>query len=175
MRDIIKTLGVCLIMTLIAFSMFACSNNDSVNAEGEFYTLTEAYAQGLLTEQDIKNIAYYYAQNHSGSVEGLNEKFIPNPKNPKELSVENIINIRTAYITKFIEPYKTEREEIDIERVSLSGYYGTYNGCVSFTMSNSYFVYPDGALSDIDGHNHEIVAGITFNYRYPSDEIVIWK
>ena len=53
-------LVIMIILTSLLFS--SCSINDEV---GVFYTLREAYSQGLLTDSDLTQIAEYYHERYS--------------------------------------------------------------------------------------------------------------
>ena len=131
---------------------------------GTFYSLQEAYDEGLFTVQDLMSIAYYH-----DSLGGVDGTFIPTPKNPEVLNAETSNEICQAFFKMYIEPNNDESNNystiVTIDEVEILVYYGTYNDAVVFRMKANY-VTP-GAIREV------IVGGITFTYNSGND-IFIW-
>jgi hypothetical protein len=99
-------------------------NNKSF-AVSKFYSLQEAYDQGLLTHEDLQSIAYYHNGGYFDVNEeftgwGYDENFTPVPKTPEILNVEteNKIKELQAYNLRTREPNATA------ENVAIIEYYG---------------------------------------------------
>lgn len=154
----IVCLGVTLVIVVIMMlSMTACAPKQ----RGTFYTLEEAYDQGLLTQDDLKSIAYY--QNG----ESEDEDFEPMPKNPEELSekTEKAIKETRAYDLRNRNPKPIE--EAKAKDITILKYYGTYNDCVAVLLDDMF-----GGYFPIE--REVIIAGVSF-YYIGSDNIMIWK
>jgi len=138
---------------------------------GTFYSLQQAYDEGLLTQDDLKNIAYY----HHGSMEYDFEKlceedlvltegeieiirqyqnenagFIPAPKIPEVLSAETEQAIKEA--TAFSLRAQTYSNGTSMypnaaaEGVKIKKYHGTYHNCAAVVIDDSYRLYYTGVI-----------------------------
>lgn len=121
---------------------------------GKFYTLQEAYDEGLLTVDDLQSIANHFnngtlpADTLSSAIEAV----------IKETAAENMRNddlspIAGAKANDFL----------------ILKYFGTYNGSVAVIINDPYHDYPAVEL-DIN----ETIAGVLFHYTNPN-RIVVWK
>ena len=155
--------GLLLAMLL---SFAACAGNvDGEEAvpqkKGDFYTLQEAYDQGLLTVDDLKNIAYY--QNG----ESPDENFVPTAKNPETLSAEteNAIKESRAYDYRndTVSPQKDAKPN-DFQVVK---YLGTYNNYSAVMIVGSCDMYTQAVWE-------EIIEDVTFIYNN-GNRIYIFK
>ena len=126
-----------------------------------FYHLQYAYDQGLLTEEDIKNIAYYNNLRHfeptvsaspvpDGPTPGPTE-FIPAPIEPAELSEDVWARIRNSYqyvvdgeFWKFIS-LQNHTEPYDFH------YYGTYQGYLAIFIRTTSPYTMTQSDEEIDG------------------------
>lgn len=111
-------------------------------------TLEGAYVEEILSQKDIKDIAYYYHEKKL-FVEGIgytNNDYNAAPKNPKELDYEMQCKILNAY--------KERNSEINYDILELK-YYGTYNGCIAFSIE-----FDVGYIDD----THIKIAGVDFLY-----------
>lgn len=91
----------------------------------EFCTLQTAYTQGLLSDNDIKNISYYQRENY---LTNWSQNYIPATKIPEVLSDETEMKIRQT----IFEIEKERRPDATIDEITIyaEGYYGIYNDCV---------------------------------------------
>lgn len=150
----IVCLGVVIIMI---FSMAACTPKQ----RGTFYTLQEAFDQGMLTQDDLRSIAYYQ---NGGSED---EDFEPKLKTPESLSekTEKAIKETRAYDLRNqdTKPIK----EAKAKDITILKYYGTYNNCIALMMNDIYHDYPT-ALREVT------VEGVLFRYS-DGNSLIIWK
>jgi hypothetical protein len=152
----IIALGVLIIM---AISLAACENT-----KGSFYSLQEAYDEGLLTVEDLQSIANYQS---AGEDE---PDFAPIPKNPEYLSNEIINAIKKTYLVNLRDIRNQDGTlmcpNATISDVKFLGYYGTYNNAIAIKISDEYSGYP-GVVQKFT------VADITFTYS--GVPVVIWQ
>ena len=134
-----------------------------------FYSLQKAYDLGLLTQADIKSIAY-----HIGKIEY--ESFAI-PKMPTTLSAEVENAIKEAWAVMF----RTSGTYLDgtpmfpnatAEDFEITGYYGTYNDCVAVKVADRYTSYMQGRPTD--ANTDIIIAGVAFNFDF-GPSVIIWK
>ena len=154
---------ICLLLTLLMSVGCLCACRDDKNEPpGEFYSLEKAYEKGLITKNDLMNIAYY--QNGNKLFEEV-ENFTPSPKNPETLSeeTENAIKETLVYITNQNNS-NTKATKNDFK---IFKYYGTYNDIVVIMISSIYANYMTVV-------SYENIDGITLYYG-DSNGITIWK
>jgi hypothetical protein len=149
--------GLILIMSFILL----CGCTDKVEKKGDFYTLQEAYDQGLLTKDALESIAYYQ---NGGSGD---ETFSPIPKDPEELSedTEKAIKETRVYDKRNDGQYPIKKAKTD--DVSIAQYYGTYNTCVAVMLDEAYCGH-NAALWDVT------IGDVTLHYKN-GNRIIIWK
>lgn len=144
---------------MVCIGLFSACNPPKKH--GEFYTLQEAYDQELLTQEDLKSIAYY----HNGASE--DESFESIPKTPEILSkkTEKAIKETRAYNlrTRSSNPISKAKAK----DVTILSYHGTYNNCVALMMDDVYHDYTD-ALREVT------IAGVLFRYSN-SNSIIVFK
>lgn len=145
------------ILLAMLFSFTACAPQK----RGNFYTLQEAYDQGLLTIDDLKNIAYY--QNG----ESPDESFVPILKNPETLSskTENAIKESRAYYYRNKEIGAIE--DAKPQDYTIVRYLGTYKNSVAIIIM-------DYRMNYLDINTTETIEGIPFKYS-SSNKILIFK
>lgn len=98
--------------------------------QGKFYKLSEAYEKKLIDREDLLNIAYYY----NGKVNINDSGFVPE-KTEDKLSDKTLEDmIKATHLNRIV--YDTPAA--DIGGISVSGYFGTYNGCVVVIMRDYY-------------------------------------
>ena len=113
-------------------------------ANGAFYSLQEAFDKGLLTKEDLQNIAYYHNDDSM-------------PVYPETLNAD----VATAIKQDFVHNENCQDKGHDIEII----YYGTYNDSVAVLIYCQ--LYYDMKLYD------ETIEGIFFHYGSPN-KIQIW-
>ena len=134
--------------------------------EGQFYALSNAYNQGLLTNEDLREIAYYLYGDHA---EEMNLEYHAGLR----MTVRSAI--RDSYFYEYLEPYFPQAHLSD---VIIEKYYGsyeyvyddfgdTYNDCVAVMINSDYNEYYDDAWE-------ETVAGTVFRYGN-GNRILLWK
>jgi len=125
---------------------------------GTFYSLQEAYDEGLLTIQNLMSIAYYH-----GSLDSVDGTFVPTTKNPEVLSAETVLTIKQSWISELGQSHV----EATIDDVIILKYYGTYGGCIALIITDNYS--EDGGDGD-----YIIIAEVLFTYS-SLNRILIWK
>lgn len=138
MKKVFMLLAVICLLVLTT----ACTLEN--NKLGEFYILRDVYELELLTNDDLKTIAYYY---NKIDVDGFN----PIPKNPENISEEDEKIIKKTYLNKVIKEPNTS-----IKRVDLYAYYGTYGKCIVLGITDSFCAY-DYVIED-----EYIIDGVSF-------------
>ena len=136
-KKIYIVLAILFIALAVGITFVQCGN------VGELYTLHEAYNNGWLTEDDIKNIAYYYREDViDGGLE--DEKYLPISKKPEELNFTVKNKIKKAYVHKYDANFFT---------LQINNYYGTYNNYVVVHMQGLTFtsdiLYEDITLGNV--------------------------
>ena len=138
---------------------------------GTFYTLQEAYDEGLLTVEELKSIAYYM---HGGILPDNSEDigFAPLPKTPETLSaeVEKAIKETRAYDYRAYldENGSTRYPDAKAGDFPILEYFGTYNHCVVVILGDKY-----GGEYPSDRGETEI-AGVKM-FEGTVERTVVWK
>lgn len=131
---------------------------------GKFYTLQEAYDEGFLSIDDLKNIAYHF---NEGSDD---ESFVPTPKTPEVLS-EEIQNIIKRDYMEFLDiPMELKKSYPggDKEAISISKYYGTYGNNIAICIYSKYYAVDLPPPIDFN------IGGIIFYNWYAYFSVTIW-
>ena len=145
------------LLLAMIFSFAACAPQK----KGEFYTLQEAYDQGLLTVDDLKNIAYY--QNG----ESPDESFVPTAKNPETLSTETENAIKETKAYDYRNREVNPKTDAKPNAYRIVKYLGTYNNCSAVMIESEYYDH-NNAIWEID------IEGIIFKYNN-GNRIYIFK
>jgi len=162
-------LGVVLTMCL----SFAFGCRDEL--QGTFYSLQGAYEQGLLTQEDLRSISYYYSEHfakndHShtpdceyfGSAKYEEDDYVPISKNPEALSAKTEKQIKQDLVAA----YRAQGDKAKVSKIWITHYFGTYNGCIAIMMDDAYSNRPD------DSHGCVDICGVMFHSYY---YLSIWK
>jgi len=136
---------------------------------GEFYSLREAYDNGFITLDDLKNIAHY----HNTSLKWFNSEDVADYSNYKdftpydigEIDDETSLAIRTDYFNGGDASYVDEGCTVD--NVWVDGYCGTYNGCIAVMMDAAYFGYATVVGEDV-------IEDVLLYYS-DSNRVTVWK
>lgn len=132
---------ICLTASLLCiFYLMGCAGK----MKGCFYSLEEAYAKGLLGQEDVKKIAYY--QNY-------------NIDYPFNLDKEIEKNIQEDYTS--IKPRKNKNIDVYIDK-----YYGTYGRAVVIMISDNQTDYA-AVMREV------FVANVLFKYNN-GNSICVW-
>ena len=158
MKKIFSVLIALISVISIAFAFGGCGGKD----EKKFYTVTEAYEEGLLTREQIMSIAYYHHEGIRRNEEVMGEDYIPLPLTPEKLSDKTENCLKQAYLNEYYQ----DKNYAELSGVKIDRYYGTYNGQVVVMMSDD---YSGGA--DIEWE--EKVAGINI-YYINGNSIKVW-
>ncbi len=156
-------LGVILIMVIaMMIAMMACEPKN----EGKFYSLQEAYDDELLTQDDLKSIAYY----QNGGCD--DESFVPKPKSPVALSTETESAIKESAAASYRAQKDDSGESLYPNVVAsdftIIKYCGTYNGSVAIMLSELFSGSDPAVMAEV------VIADVTFVYSN-GNRIVIWK
>ena len=143
------------------------SNPEAV-AQGEFRSLQKAYDDGLLTLEDLKNIAYEYNGGKSYN-EQIMADFIPAGKAAlSEATKTAIKESRAKNLRETMRPDgRPVAADAIAENVYIDGYYGTYNGAVAVMIEDDYGAF-DAAMWMVE------VEGVNIYYN-SGNRITIWK
>ncbi|MDE7379459.1 MAG: hypothetical protein K2N14_00260, partial [Clostridia bacterium] len=133
----------CAVLSLPLFVFAGCQENDNV-PKGELYQLKVAYEMGLLTKDDLEQIAYYN-NNNIDCPESLEE---PIAKAIKEAEAERLRTDKANPLP-----------EAKAEGVTIHRYYGCYSGNYAVKTSNCYVSY----LTDVPDIREEI-GGVEFHF-----------
>ncbi len=165
MRKIAKIFAclTAIVLPLSAGLCTGCSPEQRYSKSvGSFYSLDEAYENGWLTQNDLKNIAYYYHTRH-GETDHVDETFIPNPKTPESLEEDIQYKIKRTYLNKIID-----MPNGSFDRVAIYDYFGTYNGNIIVYISDTYHAY------DYVFEQEYEIGGVCF-YDYCSAFLRVWR
>lgn len=155
---IIKSICSIAILFALAPLLFAgCGGRQNVKADENpyrFYTLTEAYALGLLTQNNIKDISYYY----SGQVVDAEGNVLTHAAPTLNANLDD-------ETWKTIKQTPLEWKGISVDDVTLT-YLGTFGEYMALGMK-----YNVGAWFM---EQYETVANIKFTYPDTGEKIKIW-
>lgn len=129
---------------------------------GSFYSLDEAYENGWLTQDDLKNIAYYFHA-RNGETEYIDEAFAPDPKTPESLDKKTQYKIKRTYLNEIID-----MSDGSFDRVDIYDYFGTYNDNIVVYISDTYHAY------DYVIEEEHVIGGVCF-YDYCSAVLRVWR
>ncbi|MCL2140420.1 MAG: hypothetical protein FWH42_01900 [Dehalococcoidia bacterium] len=128
------------------------NDNPKEEITGKFYSLQKAYDDGLLSRQDLMNIASYPSSFGNAEL----ALSVDTQLSIKEACAESLRNRTTSPIT-----------EATADDITIEYYFGTYNNCVAVIVSNAFTLYSDALWDDV-------IAGVVFHY-YNGNSIIIWK
>ena len=150
------------LITVTILCMGCTSEQRYSKSVGGFYTLDEAYGNGWLTQDDLKNIAFYYHTRY-GETEHTDKTFVPTPKMPETLNEDMQNKIKRTYLDEVAMVPDGTFENIEIYQ-----YYGTYNGCVAIGILSDYL------LIDPLLYPEYVIGEVSF-FDYIPSEIEIWR
>ena len=167
----IKKLHLFLTLTIFILNLFfvACtaptaqdsaqqnSAQQTPTPQGNFYTLSEAYEKGLLTIEDLQQIAGYRNKGQN-SPETLDEQLA---NEIKEVRARNIREAPDSYFPN-----------ITAENIIIAHFYGTYNGNPVMHLSNGLQLVPG-----VDQNISIDIGGVIFRFghRLYVDGLVIYE
>lgn len=123
---------------------------------GKFYSLQEAYDEGIITYDDLLSIAYYQNGGTVGNEKVMGANYVPQPKTPEELAI----------LTRYKIKATAANSIADYKRITVDVYYGTYGGAVAVMWSDSSSSFPTGK-------REVIIADVLFWLPYRT--LKIWK
>lgn len=151
----IVCLGVVFTMCLGVFC--ACNESKEPEKRGEFYTLQEAYANGILTREDLQTLATTYLCEDRSGVQTTEPLTL-------DKETENAIKETKAYDLRHSED---RIKNADTGGINVSAYYGEYNGAHVVIVTCKYYCYvPTWHTIEIDGISLFIPM---------SDALTVWK
>ena len=137
-------------MLILSVTLVGCNKN-----LGKIYRLEDAYNLNLITQDDLKSIAYYF-----NKLEDTD--FVPKPKNPESIDKKTERLIKKTYLRDILK-----KPKLSIKKVHIYGYYGTYNGYIALRITDSYNCY------DYNIHEEYIIGGVSF-YHFHKTSIRIY-
>lgn len=150
-----KINGLLFILILIILMSSMLNGCNATN--GQLYTLNEAYDNGWISQDDLKNISYYWNNESSDS------SFIPIPITPSELDPKMDKKIRKAYLQNFNRKFG----EAKLNNIHIYNYYGTYGDCPIIYVSDDINLY------DYKFEKQVYIGGILFT-NYCAALISVW-
>jgi hypothetical protein len=152
-----KVIAIVAIMLFGVVALTACtSEEDEIVAKGTFYSLQEAYDEGLLTVENLQSIADYHNNDISY---------------PEDLDDFVSESIKKAWAELIRTDETNPIPEATAEEFVLT-YYGTYNNCIVVILD--YGIHIDQVIPPVT----VTVGGVSFYYaqpRYSGYSIVCWK
>lgn len=136
-------------------------------SNGRFYTLEDAWEEGILSQEEVKSIIYY----HNNGKEYVNNEFVtmdytPIPRDPAELPEETKNAIRSTLVDYFYYMGVAIGETTERETMNSSfKYFGTYDGRIAIHFNLNLMFVP----SFVD-----TVAGFTY-FPKGALPILIWE
>jgi len=163
-----------MIMLLLPFSLVGCKTSED-DKLGKFYSLQDAYDEGLITKSDLIHIIYFM----NGSMSELKEPFEP------QIEIPNNDDLDSEILEKMKESfYKLHRKNIDkeldwnitngqlpdttnaIATISIYSFLGEFNGVFAVQVVSSLWEYDLGSYPIT-------LAGLTWEQFAP--EVIIYK
>jgi hypothetical protein len=147
-------IAVVAIMLFGVVALTGCTpEEDEIVAKGIFYSLKEAYDEGLLTVENLQSIADY----HNNGI-----------SYPEELDDFVSESVKKAWAESLRTDKTNPRPETTAEEIVITKYYGTYNNCIVVILDY-------GTHADVSIPVTDTVGGVSFNYGHPRYSIVCWK
>ena len=150
-----KKAFIALLLGIVMLFGVAGCNKKSQESTGTFYTLQEAYENGWLTQENLKNIAYY----HNNGI-----------PYPESLSNNIAKSIKKSWAKKLKDDNTNQATDITEEMVVIEEYYGTYDECVIIIVDRFDANYP-GIYAP---YTIEI-GNVIFNYNLYRPVIIVFK
>ena len=150
-RKIICVALAILLMLALSTVISGCGEEENEMPAGELLGLKDAYERGLLTEDDLQEIAHYhneavsYPENIPDDIAGL---------------------IKETYLYRLRKENCTEGATID--DIDIKKYYGEYDGAYVVIINDNYSFAP----ADVP-YRTEKIAGVEFEYA-GYDVIEVW-
>lgn len=152
-----KKLIVIAVVAIMIFGFLvltACTpEKDEIVAKRTFYSLQDAYDEGLLTVENLQSIADY----HNNGI-----------SYPEELDDFVSDSIKKARAESLRTDETNPKPKATAEDIVITKYYGTYNNCIVLILDY-------GTHAEISIPVTDTVGGITFNFGHPRYCIVCWK
>ncbi len=153
MKRVLKIVLPIVLCVAILLPIFSC-----IAPTGTFYSLEKAYANGLLTESDLTEIADHYnlMQNKD------EQNFLKQKLSPSVLSKRTIRKITRTYKVEILK-----KRWISSSYIYFDLYYGTYNGALVIDIIDNYI------LRDVYVIDEVMIGGVMF-YNYSPTWIRVW-
>ena len=154
-------------LPLVAAVLVAGCTPEQQYAEsiGTMCSLEEAYERGLMTQDDILSIAYYYNQGTDGNEELMGENYVPNPIVPETLDEERVYQIKRTYLNDILQ-----KPNESFEHVTIFRFYGIYRDC--FVVSIGYVPQDSDIFADVLVIPDYPIGNVIF--RYQPFNIKVW-
>lgn len=125
MRKIKEMIGVCLLIGIATICICACGEDDPPKQNGpDFALIQQCLADGLLTSDDIKDIAYRW----HGNKECVDGKLVETDYLPKTAFGSELTDEEKGKIEKEYKEYAKKNLSYDSENELEINCFGTYNG-----------------------------------------------
>lgn len=157
MKKCLSAIIVITVAVLLVFSVVGCVKEETDDnwQRGSFYSLERAYELGLISREDLSQIAYY--QNNK----------VDCPRKLTASEIADIKNTRAAELRNETYPNgKLMFPDAKAEDITIDKYYGTYNGCHAVMLMDNYRGYTNALWTDE-------VDGIKLHYN-DGNSILVW-
>ena len=127
--------------------------------DGVIISLSEAYENGYLTEEDLLSVAYYNQRTRYNE-ELMGEDYSPKPKNPETLNEKNeekIVNALKEYVKKEYS-----------EHITVVNYFGKYDDSIIIEYSDARQVI---GIAPVE--YSVIIGGVKFSRWSPQTTFII--
>lgn len=147
---------------LVVVSMLLCCmvgcvnqrNNTNEVETGVFYSLKEAYAKKILTNEDLIKISDFYTE--------MQYDIKTQSESVGQLDKSTISQIKRSYLLNILKD-----TTIPDSYVNVYAYYGTYQGCIAIGVTDSYYCYDMVTIK-------EYQVGSVLFYNFSESEIRIF-
>lgn len=156
-RSILSVICLSAVVFACICSFCACNESKEPEKRGEFYTLQEAYDNGILTREDLQTLATAYLCEDRSGVQTTESLTL-------DKETENAIKETKAYDLRHSEdPIKNA----NTDGINVSAYYGEYSGAYVVIVTCKYYCYVQAWHTiEIDGISLFVPA---------SDALTVWK
>ena len=161
MKKVISILLAGILSVSLCIGLTGCS------PIGTFYTLDEAYGEGLLTQADLLSIAYYQNGDRERNEELMAEDYTPEPQQEMSEEISQAI-LRTA-AREWRNDGSSSVQHVNADDFAIVRYYGAYRECYVVMLTETFISYP-AVVNDV----WEEVGGVWFHYANFL-EISVWR
>ena len=148
----------CIISQFVFIALVFSSSCGEKYENGRFIELLKAFDLGLITIQDLENVAYYF-----NASQDIVSDFVPLPKEPSVLNKNTQKTLKNTYRIQYLN-----KPRANMSKIHIDAYFGFYSGFISVYMIDSYRNY------DVIFHDELNLGGVVF-YNCAPGFIRFWQ